>query len=331
LLVVCVSLSGLVLAAGATPTATGVAQTDSSSPTVLAQSSAATAIDGENVTTGPGETVAVTYDVTNTGSGESAALVEFTDVPSNVSLDDVSGDVSQDLLSSSPPGVITSSLAAGDTTTVTATYRVGPNPPEELSVTARARFSTGDQTVSGSDTSTISVQRRSVVSAQTERASIEAGSTGAVTVQVNNTAGQTNAALVEFTDLPANVSVAGASGDVGQDLLGSTPPGIVTGQIPAGGSTTVTVELAADASAPVGAAGAFTVTGTVQGSETRSTSTDVSVTVTANITQRFGGGDNKVDNVDVLSAVNAANSGQEVGGEPVGNLDILQLVNKVQS
>jgi hypothetical protein len=44
---------------------------------------------------------------------------------------------------------------------------------------------------------------------------------------------------------------------------------------------------------------------------------------------RFGGGDDRIGNLDVLQAVNAANSGQEIGGEPVSNLDVLQLVNRV--
>ncbi|MFD1635399.1 right-handed parallel beta-helix repeat-containing protein [Haloplanus ruber] len=43
---------------------------------------------------------------------------------------------------------------------------------------------------------------------------------------------------------------------------------------------------------------------------------------------RFGGEDGRVGNLDVLQAVNAANSGGTIGGEPVTNLDILQLVNR---
>jgi hypothetical protein len=44
---------------------------------------------------------------------------------------------------------------------------------------------------------------------------------------------------------------------------------------------------------------------------------------------RFGGEDGQVGNLDVLQAVNAANSGGTIGGEPVSNLDVLQLVNRV--
>lgn len=44
---------------------------------------------------------------------------------------------------------------------------------------------------------------------------------------------------------------------------------------------------------------------------------------------RFGGSDNEIGNLDVLEAVNAANSGEPIGGEPVTNLDVLQLVNRV--
>jgi hypothetical protein len=45
--------------------------------------------------------------------------------------------------------------------------------------------------------------------------------------------------------------------------------------------------------------------------------------------QRFTGADDRIGNFDVLTAVNAANSGGEVGGERVSNLDVLNLVNYV--
>ncbi|WP_256407078.1 PPC domain-containing protein (plasmid) [Haloplanus ruber] len=45
--------------------------------------------------------------------------------------------------------------------------------------------------------------------------------------------------------------------------------------------------------------------------------------------QRFTGGDDSIGNLDVLNAVNAANSNQNIGGQSVGNLDILRLVNYV--
>jgi hypothetical protein len=43
--------------------------------------------------------------------------------------------------------------------------------------------------------------------------------------------------------------------------------------------------------------------------------------------RRFTGRDNRIGNLDVLSAVNAANSNRQIGGEPVSNLDVLRLVN----
>jgi hypothetical protein len=53
------------------------------------------------------------------------------------------------------------------------------------------------------------------------------------------------------------------------------------------------------------------------------TRTNLSVTEQQTLVSRFGGDDGKVDNLDVLRAVNAANSGNEIGGKPVRNLDIL--------
>jgi hypothetical protein len=55
----------------------------------------------------------------------------------------------------------------------------------------------------------------------------------------------------------------------------------------------------------------------------------LTVTEQDQLTARFGGEDNEIGNLDVLEAVNAANNGSEIGGEPVSNLDILQLVNRL--
>jgi hypothetical protein len=49
----------------------------------------------------------------------------------------------------------------------------------------------------------------------------------------------------------------------------------------------------------------------------------------APIVSRFGGEDGNLGNLDVLRAVNAANDGREIGGDPVTNLDVLRLVNRV--
>jgi hypothetical protein len=45
--------------------------------------------------------------------------------------------------------------------------------------------------------------------------------------------------------------------------------------------------------------------------------------------QRFANENGEIGNLEVLNAVNAANAGNEIGGEPVDNLDVLQLVNYV--
>ena len=47
--------------------------------------------------------------------------------------------------------------------------------------------------------------------------------------------------------------------------------------------------------------------------------------------QRFTGGDGTIDNIDVLSAVQAANSGTQISGQPVENLDVLSLVQYANS
>jgi hypothetical protein len=101
--------------------------------------------------------------------------------------------------------------------------------------------------------------------------------------------------------------------------------------VAAGESVTVqiTLAIADDASA---ADRDLTAEATVTaGSEvvaTETTTTTLSITEQDPIVARFGGNDGEIGNLDVLRAVNAANSGREIGGEPVSNLDVLQLVNR---
>jgi hypothetical protein len=42
-------------------------------------------------------------------------------------------------------------------------------------------------------------------------------------------------------------------------------------------------------------------------------------------------GDEQIGNLDILRAVNAANNGEQMRGEPVSNFDVLQLVNRVNN
>ncbi len=70
---------------------------------------------------------------------------------------------------------------------------------------------------------------------------------------------------------------------------------------------------------------------TTDGTASATTSVNISVSEESSLVVRFGGSDNKLGNLDVLRAVNAANTGQEIGGKPVTNLDVLQIVNHVTS
>jgi hypothetical protein len=90
------------------------------------------------------------------------------------------------------------------------------------------------------------------------------------------------------------------------------------------GSVTFTLnpDLAGDYPISVSADGFSDATVTLTVDESNSTEQDPLVA-------RFGGSDNEIGNLDVLEAVNAANSGESIGGQPVTNLDVLQLVNRV--
>jgi hypothetical protein len=191
-------------------------------------------------------------------------------------------------------------------------------------------FTTGTLTVqagngsSGSGDTIISSSRSSLQAAPDDTIDI--------TYTITNPANSDTTVLVEFPNLPANLSLQSVSGDVGQNLTGSTPPGLITSQLLAGSSTTVTATIAVANGTPTGQALTVTAEGTIQAggtTRTNTTTTDLNITTQDPIVTRFGGEDGEVDNLDLLSAVNAANRGEQVGGEPVTNLDILQLVNRV--
>jgi hypothetical protein len=154
-----------------------------------------------------------------------------------------------------------------------------------------------------------------------------------VTYRVRNTGTADGAFALTVTDTATNLSVAGFGGDVRDSNPDGTPPTVSTTEVSASGGTasvTVTYRTAQNASG----SGAATVQALASASDTSDTATiQVSVraaTVPANL-QRFTGGDDTVGNFDVLSAVNAVNNGDQIGGEDVSNLDVLNLVNYVTS
>jgi hypothetical protein len=165
------------------------------------------------------------------------------------------------------------------------------------------------------------------------RSTVSPGGETTLTYTLTNPATGAQNLLLEFTSLPAGVSVASVDGDVSQTLLRSSPPGLVTTELAPGESATVSATVTAGPTAP---AGERTVTATATVRDTTSTHTNtttatLTVTDTDPLVERFGGSDGRIGNVDILGAVNAATTGREVGGEPVTNVDVLSLVNYVTS
>lgn len=282
-----------------------------------------------SVTGTPGETITFTVTITNTGESASAGLVEFTEIPEGAELTDVSGDVSQNLSGSSPPGVITSELAPNESTSVSATYALNQTAVSGTT-TVKATF-TGETTISGTTAIDINVEQPDVITPSNEELTITPGNSETVELQINNTATVESSILFEFTNLPENVTVAGVSGNISQDLLASSPPGVITTAVSPGDATRTEVQLRLSENAT--GTENVTVQATIEDGSSDGTtvsgSTTIQITAGTSLEKRFGGNDGKVDNVDVLQATNAANRGEEVGGEPVTNLDVLQLVNRL--
>ena len=78
----------------------------------------------------------------------------------------------------------------------------------------------------------------------------------------------------------------------------------------------------------------ISITDSSNGADTATTQVDIQSDTQSSVPsdlQRFTGGDGTIDNIDVLSAVQAANSGTQISGQPVENLDVLSLVQYANS
>ncbi|MFD1635419.1 hypothetical protein ACOZ4L_16705 (plasmid) [Haloplanus ruber] len=195
-------------------------------------------------------------------------------------------------------------------------------------------FTNGTLTVTGNDTSDGNDGNQSetaeFLSASQSEATLAPGEEITLSYRVQNPLEKPTSMLIEFPNLPANVSIQSVDGDVAQELLGSTPPGVVTSELAADGSATVDLTLTVPENATTGQKTVTTdaTASSNQGTLTNTTTTTLTVTEQDPLVNRFGGSDNEIGNLDILRAVNAANTNQEVGGEPVSNLDVLELINR---
>jgi PKD repeat protein len=213
--------------------------------------------------------------------------------------------------------------------TITHTYSKPGQYDVELTVVGDEKHSATTYTINitRQDSST-----EPIITVTDDQAETSPGTVVRISYTVTNPTTEPTNLLVEYPALPANTSLRGVTGDVSQNLSRATPPGFITGTVSAGETTTVTaiVGISNDA-----AAGTYPVTAktTIQTDDDEVSSTATTANVSVNkqdyIVARFSGSDETVGNLDVLRAVNAANTGRSIGGEPVTNLDVLRLVNHV--
>ena len=142
-LILSVLMIGSVLSLGAAPVAAQPA------PTISDNGGSGT----------PGGTTTVSYTVDNTGSTAANALIEFPSLPSELSIASTSGDVSNELLGSTPPGVITTSVSAGGSATVDVTFNIASSASGSSVSTGAVDVSmtSGGSTFTDSTTTSISL------------------------------------------------------------------------------------------------------------------------------------------------------------------------------
>lgn len=285
----------------------------------------------------PGSTATASYTVTNQGANTANVLVEFTGLSSSTTIDDVSGDISNELLGSSPPGVITTEVAPGESATVTVVYSVSQSASSGTtdSIQVSSTISASGQTLTDSTTTKVTTPTPSLNITTVSSKSVQNGSSFSLTYTVGNEipSSSTVTALVEApdSDRPQTISVGSISGDVSQNLVNSNPPGAITSSIAYNESAQITVTYDIVENVPVGTTTSIGVTAnTSTGNYNDTASTSITVTKDP-LANRFGGSDGEVGNLDILSAVQAANKGSQIGGKPVGNLDVLQLVQRANS
>jgi len=286
-----------------------------------------------------GGTIEIQYTLTNTGNTASAALVEFpaAQLPSAISIKDVDGDVENSLLGSSPPGIITDQLAPGNLTTITATYAVADDAqPTTAPLTVSAAIANNGQSATNTTTTTVEIVENTSATVTVDSPTSETVSQGGtldIQYTITNVGQAGSSALIEFpTDQrPRGVSVTDVSGDIRNQILGSTPPGVVTTNVAPDDAVTVTVTYQVDENAQLGTA-PLTVNATLSKDgvpTTAQATTSLTITEADPIVARFGGEDNELDGFDLVRAVNAVNQNEEIGGEPVTGFDIVKLVNRL--
>jgi hypothetical protein len=228
----------------------------------------------------------------------------------------------------------TLTLPGGSVRTVTLTYANVGLAPGNYSYQTRA--SDGATTTRSFTNGTLRVNSTGATTFLSGDATVRAAPGDNVTAEytvTNPTDGPTSV-LVEYPNFPSNLTLESVTGDVSQNLLGSSPSGVVTTQLAPGDSATVTATFGVAADAPTGTSVTVTAEATVSADgtvRTNTTTTAVAVTERDPLVARFGGGDSRIDNLDILTAVNAANSGGTVGGQSVSNLDVLSLVNRANA
>lgn len=283
----------------------------------------------------PGETVTASYTVDNNGTASANALIEFTKLSSNISINSFSGDVSNSLLGSSPPGVITTSIAPGSSATISAVYAVddAAQSGSTDSIRVRSSMRVAGQTDTDSMTTQLSTPTPNLNISSVKSKSVQNGSSFSIAYTTVNEIPSSGTATVLIespsSTRPESISVKSVRGDFSQDLTQSTPPGVITSPIAYNDSATVTITYNISESVPVNTTLSTGVTASTNSGGNYKDTTNTALTVTKDpLANRFGGGDG-IGNLDVLRAVDAANKGTKIGGEPVGNLDVLQLVQRV--
>lgn len=323
-LVIGVFLSSAVIGASAS----GLAQSEEASTIQL------TAETPDEV--GLNETFTATYELTNNGSAGASFTLEITDLPENISVEDISGDIQASDANSDPPSASTDFLDPNQTAQVTVEYQTGAALDDEFNLTAAAREPLSGAT--NSVTSALSVERSTLPSVETTDVPDTVEENSSFTVEYRAAADNVSLS-VEATDLPSEINVSRFDGQIESQTPEATPPSASTSVIAPDTNATVSITYQVSSGVvptedPLNRTVAVGVTNPL---------TDATDTVTANIsiepftpepddpveraTQIADGDDtSEIEQTDITIAITQFERGETVNGIDPTQSDISTLI-----
>lgn len=284
----------------------------------------------------PDGTFQIEYEIENTGTLEGAFTVETPNLPSNVTVDSIEGDIQSRDLDSTPPSASTDAAQAdGDTVNVTVTYNASGMATGDTNFEFTA--SSPIDGTSDSQSTTITVQESVAVpniSATGGDDVARQGSAYESTYTIENTGTAPGSFTVRTQNLSSGITINSIEGDVQSANVNGTPPSATTDSASAGSSVAVTVNYSVASDTQLGSYSLFTlaaeepIAGTTDNTSANVTVKQPAPEESTDRALEVSGKDNasEVEQNDVTVTITRFDRGQSVNGIKVSQNDVTVLI-----